>query len=427
MNQEDLLNVIGEAAEEMLERSEKKTVPVKKIVFAAVAACLALVITISLVAPPADRYHIVSKHRVTRALKEPSQNKPIEMGVCASGDTENYAYRAFSAEVKIRKVFSDQYIYMLNERVRWYVLELQVLDQIGGENIPEIIYCWVPAQYYNPDITKYDSLIIGMTQSGMEGFALLNADTRRVEYFGTMFNFQGYIAFNNGKVEMSMNKLQLTDKVLGCCQCNNPDHIYVAHLGRSLEETKQAIRKAQEIVAEKGKTAKAATPAVLSGEAKEVYDYVSDVNNGVFFQQTGNANEFLYTRYINGYYTDEIYLINAATGEVRGPDKDGGRYTAEDIKAAPELEEAMKNIDTSKLTVPTEPELDVSRRREFKCFEGSYRKVDGKVYGVVKVHWKDVNIKKGTIGNSFVGSYIVIKPDGSTVEVVGKLDISAIE
>jgi len=51
MNQEDLLNVIGEATEEMLERSEKKTVPVKRIVFAAVAACLALVITILLVAP----------------------------------------------------------------------------------------------------------------------------------------------------------------------------------------------------------------------------------------------------------------------------------------------------------------------------------------------------------------------------------------
>ncbi len=59
MNQEDLLNVIGEATEEMLERSEKKTVPVKRIVFAAVAACLALVITILLVAPPGDGFHIV--------------------------------------------------------------------------------------------------------------------------------------------------------------------------------------------------------------------------------------------------------------------------------------------------------------------------------------------------------------------------------
>ena len=113
--------------------------------------------------------------------------------------------------------------------------------------------------------------------------------------------------------------------------------------------------------------------------------------------------------------TEENILINWNDDAPGGVERYGEPYTAADIANAPDLGEAMANIDLSALT-PRHIENLETVVLKYAVANGIYRKVDGKVYGIIRVLWyyKAPAPNKGFIMDD---TYFLYGEDGTGREV----------
>lgn len=375
--------------------------------FGAVAACFALIIG-ALVALPMLKEDSGARLPPISAIKSGSKiTGRQELFYGNSGtDSQDKAsrigpgfYIRTVVQAKVIEVLADEY-YEPGMSECYRVARLSVVEEIRGEGLPDEIYLKFP--FYSRDIFDgYDTFIFSLQQIGAENYMMINAALREVTYFPHMFMVEGVsdlgygsvIAFNDGTVDVSFfekaDHFDVVDDIHK--RLSDPsDYRYPVSRSSTTEEAKANIIKLAEntesvYVSRQYYDYVTAEDIFLSEERKQVRDYLAPSESNVFLQEMYAPEgrlTVIYTRTVNGFLTDERIVLNP-NGSV---ERYGEGYSAADLASMPNIGEALEDMSLSELQPP---HIEVVDGMNFKCSraQGCYRKVDGRIYGVVRVMW----------------------------------------
>ena len=310
-------------------------------------------------------------------------------------------------EVEVIEVLPDTYYYANSYYLPFHVAKLRVVDQIRGDGLPEEIYLCYP--YYDTTVFDgYERFIMSLEQVGIENYALVNGSQSRVDYFSNMFEVRstrdlGYgsvIAFNDGKVDSSFwNKTNAVISTMNgyidiMLDQPHESYYYPATRNSTIEKVKSNILELANDednwhISTYRYNYVTAADVFVSDEAKAIKSYLEPSETNVFvYYLTLTEDRVIanYTRIINGFYTDETICINGYNGENGNVSRSGVIYSKEDLTKIPNIGEALDNMSLSELT-PPHIEITDGMSFGYSNARGIYRKVNGKVYGVIRVMW----------------------------------------
>ena len=316
-------------------------------------------------------------------------------------------------EAEIIEVLPDTYYYTDSHDSYYkpyHVAKLRVVDSIRGDGLPEEIFL----RYSHYDTTvfeDYECFIMSLNQIGMENYALINGTQSRIDYFSNMFSLWvddlGYgsvIAFNDGRVDDSFwdNTDYYTSKYFE--NYNYIDRLldktdpyysyYPASRNSTIAEVKSNI-----LALAKDENNQHVSPEIynyvtvddvfISDEAKEIMAYLepSESNVFVYYLDLGVDRVVAdYTRIVNGFIAGERITINGYSGENGNVKRRGEIYNEDDFAKLPNIGNALANMELFEL-VPPHIEITEEMLLVHANASGVYRKVDGKVYGIIRVMW----------------------------------------
>ena len=307
-------------------------------------------------------------------------------------------------EAEVIEVLPDTYYFAASYYLPFHVARLRVIDQIRGEGLPEEIYLLYP--YYDTDVFDgYERFVFGLSQVGVENYLLVNQTQGRLDYFSNMFEVAGVrdlgygsvIAFNDGRVDESFfEKVEhFTGKIGGAGLfdhfLDDPEgYRYPAGRDSTVAEVKANVL----ALVERFEYADdcdyvTADDIFVSEEAKQIRAYLEPSENNAFAYTIYVREDRViarYTRVINGFLTNEQISINGYDGENGNVRRDGESFTPEDLAKTPDIGEAMASLNLSELQPP---HIELSEYMTFKYLRGQgfYRKVEGEVYGIVRLQW----------------------------------------
>lgn len=304
-------------------------------------------------------------------------------------------------EAKVIEVLPDTYYMAESYHTPFHVAKLQVINQIHGKGLPEEIYfCY---SYYDTTIFEgYDRFIFSLAQVGIENYLLINQSQGRVDYFPNMFEtpfgsdpgFGSVIAFNEGTVdERFWEKANRYYSDWISHYLDNPhEHGYPASRDSTIDEVKANIIQCLEMGLgyRSGVDYVTAEDLFVSDEAKRFQAYLKPSESNLFAHILYPAQDpptAYYRRIVNGFPTNESYYFDGSTfNEENNAWNRFASFTAEDLAQIPDIGEAMANLDLSKLKPP---HTKITRDMEFNYSkaEGFYRKVDDKIYGIIRIRW----------------------------------------
>ena len=312
-------------------------------------------------------------------------------------------YISTVVHARVSEVLPSRYYMPGYYEERYLVARLSVVEAIRGEGLPDELFLRFP--YYSADIfNRYEEFIFSLEQVGVENFMMIDGDAREVVCFSHMFdvaevNDLGYgsvIAFNGGRVDPSFygsaNHFNASGFIKNAL--NDPAaYSYPVGPEATLAEAKANI------ISLAGNTESSfvnencdfvtADDVFVSEEGKQIRDYLSPSKTDVFKQELYIREDrvvAIYTRVINGFLTDEVITLNGYDGENGTVSRRGGIYTELDLCNIPSLGDAMENIDLSALKPPHTEPLD-GLENKYTVANGVYRKVESRVYGIVRVMW----------------------------------------
>lgn len=462
MNNEDLLEAIGSADEKLLEQSEKRKNVKRNWIVSTVAAVAVFVLLFNIVWPNIAGMYAASNHQIVPGdpiwVETPSFEIP-ELSNNGSGiggmlpATVNPWYqfcRAKSVHVKIKEILPDVYC-KTNGLEAYWVLHLQVLDTIVGENIPKEIYYLLPG-YLSPALEEYDSFIMTVEQVGLENYMLVNATQKRAETFTLLFQspkvdafsyisevptyLGAVLAFKNGTLDTGLwdkDGWNLGKEDLNAWTQNGMYDAYPGKVGRSIADTKKAIQKVCEPFKREGFESRS---SVIKSEyfdwpqAEEAFSYIRSWGIGAFAQYyfgdhferqayVRYADKVVYERIINGFRTNETIIIEKRYEESLKSDDDldeiyqnveysDARFTKEDVQKLPDL---MKYRQIAENLAPPEVEPGNESLTLYRI-QGEYHKSGEHVFGVLSLYWGYAD-EKGKLEKM---TWLVVCPDGEYVE-----------
>ncbi len=308
-----------------------------------------------------------------------------------------------AVKAKVVKNHPDKY-YKLDvlsayRPVAYRLMQMETIEVISGKNVPQYFLYLIPESVY-VDMSVYDSLLISMTQLGVENYVLKNGTQNQIESFESPI-FADYqdepelgniIAFTDGVFDESLwqNRSWFYGYQFAQFDLDDPEHSnLVVARGDSESEVISAIIK-QYDERYNNRTLSVKTLDFTAQAAKGAIEYVKPFANGVFSQTylpyNGNG-ELIFRRYINGCQTEETIRIDLLTEEVTYSEV---RYTKEDMMqmeniSAHLFEKATEYAEQLPIPPHTDPE-----GKELLCLNlyAWYTKVDGKLYGVIKTAWR---------------------------------------
>ena len=318
------------------------------------------------------------------------------------------------------------------------LIQMETIEVINGINVPQYFLYLIP-EYVYVDMSVYDSLLISMSQIGVENYVLKNATQNRMESFElpVFADYQdnpelgNIIAFTDGIFDESLWQnetwrygYQFADDYL-----DNPesDDLVVAR-GDSISEVISAIKKQFDewyILANRALTV--ITLNFKTQEAKDAIEYVKPFANGVFSQTylpyNGNG-ELIFRRYINGCQTEETIKIDLLTEEVTYSEV---RYAKEDMVQMENISAHLseKAVEYAE-QLPPPPHTD-PEGKELLCLNlyAWYVKVDGKMYGVVKTVWR-YKEKDNYFIQYYDDAYVLYDMSAGTATDISRDDLVAI-
>ena len=396
MNREDLLEAIGNADEEMLEKSEKRTK--RNWLMSAAAACLCLVIGLSVfLLFPIGTHRVVMENISWMPgywIGSAKEDDVPPGGQIEEEDWIDYQFtKTMSIEARVISVLPDTYVALGLGGQAYRVLHLRVLDTIVGEGFPKTIYYLLP-DYYDPDLREYDSLIISLTQCGAEDFILVNVDKQQVESFDFVFKkadypayYGAFIAFKRGQLDTSLwDKAGWdTEKSLVTRMVNWDSvagEVYPGKIGRSLSETKKIIQESA-----MGKP-KYYLQKVISRKTLQTYDggkeYLQSMKpikeSVVMHYVPGYVNgDVGYSRYIHGFITNDSVIFDYETGKAYRREDDVA-FTEQDIENLPDLPWAVEHLE--EILAEQCPEID---SQKVNITFARYYKHGDAVYGEITI------------------------------------------
>ena len=389
--------------------------------FGAIAACFVLILSAVIVVPmlrdsddnpiinPPNNdvpsiSTIISGNKITGKQEliygDPSSVSEGEASILAPGFYINTVIQANVIEVL------PDYYYTPNLSMRYLVARLSVVESIRGSGLPTEILLRFP--YYASDIFDgYDTFIFSLQQVGVENYMMINDTKREVTYFPHMFEVEmitdlGYgsvIAFKDGKVDASFFDKADHFKIGGYITNALQDpslYLYPVGFDTTLDKAKSNIKE----LAQKSNDESmfvSDTPCdyitvddiFVSNEGKQIKNYLEPSELSVFMQEIYPREDRVvatYTRVINGFVTEEMVTINGYTGENGTVSQSDIRYNETDLAQIPNIGEALASMDLSELK-PSHIEIVDGMNFKYSSAMGVYRKVEDKVYGIVRIIW----------------------------------------
>ncbi len=312
-------------------------------------------------------------------------------------------------EAEVIEVLPDTYYYASSYYLPFHVAKLRVVDQIRGDGLPTEIFLSYP--YYGTNIFDgYERFIMSLEQVGIENYMLVNDTQSRVDYFSNMFEvcisrdlgYGSVIAFNDGRVDESfwksadylVSKVSIGKDVFEKMLDSPNSYDYPASKNSTVSSVKSNIIKLANDEENYHISSDifdfvTSDDVFVSDEAKAVKNYVQPSETDVFMQKITLREDRViadYTRIINGFITDENICINGYTGDVGNVSERGEGYTRDDLCKVPDIAETLDNMKLSELAAP---HIDITSDMHFSHSNatGVYRKVNGKVYGIIRIMW----------------------------------------
>lgn len=317
-------------------------------------------------------------------------------------------------EAEIIEVYPDLYRdssmgTIWGEEYTCHVARVRVLDSLRGSGFPEEIF--ISYTYYGTDIFDgYERFIMSLSQVGVEDYVLINDTEGRIDYFTNMFEvaggdigYGGVIAFNDGIVDDSFwekaNRMEQLYPKRGSLMKRALDDsdTYPAKRGSTIREVKGNLDKfrwnifnlfnttvqkmEQDYITE--------DDLFCSDEAKDIRSYLEPDGKSVFKHMIAFTDEGVkvkYTRLINGLETDEEIVISG--DKSGGVTRYGEGYTREELEAVPVISEVIERLDLTKLSPPSGHPVITGYDIDSINAGGVYRKIDGEIYGIIRVLWK---------------------------------------
>ena len=314
------------------------------------------------------------------------------------------SWYGFVVHVKALEVLPDTY---LVNQSRYRLVKMQTLDTFFGENMMEIFYYLVEEQYVT-DFCRYDSLILfSIRQCSYENQILYNETKECYE----VCEYPLFDDYPDARI------YPITDGIFDISLWKSND-AWLAHMASDLERITEygedyyciginsdVATMTSKLLSGKykpnnGHEKSARTLSTCECEAvQQILGYVEPFNNGIYIASIGNkATEagkgdtfFEYTRYIDGYPTNEYIGIYCSL------EKHGHRhidsvekFTDADLQRLPDLAAALKAVtqayDNGEIT-PPHIELQESYIPIGYSIEGRYSKSNGNVYGIIRIDW----------------------------------------
>ena len=161
-----------------------------------------------------------------------------------------------------------------------------------------------------------------------------------------------------------------------------------------------------------------ATDIATGVAQEEILEWVKPFANGVYAQKFNESGTVHYTRLINNFPTNEIIRVSQEEANWLSE-----QFTEEDLLSIPDLGAFMTDLQQYKLETMNSPHAEFYKNKAVYLksiwAEGKYYKVNGKVYGLVKVCW-EYWTNSSSNAHKWPGSYIdamyyLISADGSYV------------
>lgn len=450
----DLVEKYVEQKDRLRQRNRKrKSVWLR---FGAVAACiifiLSMVIVVSMlrknsagILPPKNNHTPIIFDATVSPEKLNGSNSEFIVGssLALSGgpDSAPPIFRfspGIAVKAKVVKNHPDKYYKLdISSEYRptaYRLIQMETIEVICGDNVPQYFLYLIP-EYVYVDMSVYDSLLISMSQIGVENYVLKNATQNRMEYF-ELFIFADYqdhpelgniIAFNDDIFDESLwqNETWRYGYQFAKHDLDNPERSdLVVARGDSEREVLTSIKEQfnewhdfyvneQSVI----------TPKFKTQAAKDALNYVSLFKNGVYSQRL-LSNKIIYRRFINGCQTEETITIDLLSEEVTYSEV---RYTKEDMEQMENIsahlsEKAAEYAEQLPIPPHTDPE-----GKELLCLNlyAWYVKVDGKLYGVIKTAWR-YKEKDDWYIQYYDDSYILYDMVASSATVISRDDLVAI-
>jgi len=150
-------------------------------------------------------------------------------------------------------------------------------------------------------------------------------------------------------------------------------------------------------------------------DALAYLEYVKPFANGVFtterFYDTDGKCYIDVCRIVNGFCTRECARVDLITGEII---RSGEAFTESDLPSVPDIGGYIARLDIDSATPTHTPDLE-SLRRAGANASGWYTKVDGKLYGIVKIDFAYTDLSGLRIYRDC--TYVLFSPDGKAETV----------
>lgn len=334
----------------------------------------------------------------------------IRMADSSGGEAEappefEFPTSCFVVKAKVAENYTDLYYGMQkSERSRYRMIRMETLEVIHGEDIPKNFLYLIPDSLY-VDMSGYDSLLISMSQMGMENYVLKNITQQRVEAVDlpVFHDYQddpslgSIIAFTDGVFDESLwhTKSWHFGCQFGLHRLDYPEYSDLV-VGRGdserdvIENIHSEIEEDRAWLGEEYRVPSVLKLEFTTSEAREALEYVAPFKNGVFSQSYAPYHQdgrlLIFTRYINGCETEETVTINLDNEKVTYSEV---RYTEEDMKRMENIgmQLALKAEKYSE-EIPSPPHMSTEEKKLLNLILTAwYAKADGKVYGVIRTYW----------------------------------------
>ncbi len=302
------------------------------------------------------------------------------------------------------------------------IVKMQLLDIVEGQNVPVEFYYCLDANLPAQGLPEYDSLILIMEQFGVEDYTMLNLTTATHEAFSLMFGYNAdvlrgcLLAVTDGRIDTSLWEQEGWDfygvPIPDIADDKKFDkYLHPVRTWHTTEQAKEAI--SGYLRRHSYEEAKVMTKADFTSEdAIAALEYVRPFVNGVFVTEghIAMSKSAKFIRMINGYQSTEI--VHVYTDKVS---RHGESFTDRDLLDIPDIHAILEQIDFSTLAPPHTPHY--KELEQTSCGKvGWYTKVNGKVYGIVKISW-NFCIPGEPLKTYYDDMYIIAYPDGTYHEI----------
>ncbi len=317
-------------------------------------------------------------------------------------------------KLSVSEILGDTF-YEPGDSTPYSIAVLNVTEVIVGEGFPSEIY-FRCKESEKELLVGYESFIMSIDQIGIENYVMINADLNELKYFPHMFTVGvslGYgdvIPFNDGKVDVNFySRASRIDEI-------NPYDLSSFYDDYPVKEDALELSKVEkEILKHYRKDSKTKYSYITEAdvfktpEARETLAYMNKAGN-VFMQTMVSSEVVNYRRIINGFLTEEYISVKNFKEKNCEIEKSNISYTEEDLESFYGI---LPVINSKKLSPYVPPHLKVSEAtHSFKngVVFGFYRKIEGKVCGIVGSIW----IYGYGGGITYDTEYELYYPDGSS-------------